>query len=137
MATNPTLYLEWNQDFLITPSGGLQTAVGWTSYRQRCVRRFITNPAQTLPDGTMTPADYVFVPTFGEGLGSLVDQPESDDGLADIERRITNGVLQDPDTSTTVPPNIIFEQPTPAQLNIFISVSTISGLNGTIALGGQ
>jgi hypothetical protein len=137
MVSNPSLYLDWNGDFLITPSGSLQTAVGWTAFRQRVVRRIITNPAQELPDGTYTPPDYVFNPQFGVGLGSLVDQPFDAAGLADVERRVSLGVLADAETLTSVPPNIIFQQPTPAELNIFVSTSTVSGQSGTIAIGGS
>jgi hypothetical protein len=136
MTDNPTLWLDWNRDFLITPSGSIQTATGWTAYRQRVVRRIITNPAQQLPDGTFTPADYIFVPSFGVGLGSLVDQPFSAANLADTERRISLGILQDPETETSVPPNIIFQQPSVSQVNIFISAATVSGESGTIAIGG-
>jgi hypothetical protein len=133
----PTFWLDWQRDFLLTPSGSIQTAAGWDTYRQRVVRRIITNPAQQLPDGTFTPADYVFVPTFGEGLGSLVDQDFSADNLADTERRISLGVLADSETLTSVPPNIIFQRPSVSQVNIFISVATVSGQSGTIAIGGN
>lgn len=133
---NPTFWLNWNQDFLLTPSGSIQTAQGWDSFRQRIVRRMITNPAQTLPSGITTPPDYIYNPSFGCGLGSEVDQPGDADSLAVIERKISLGVLQDPETDTTVPPNIVFKQPTPSQLNIFISVQTVSGQAGTIALQG-
>jgi hypothetical protein len=135
--SNPTFWLDWNRDFLLTPSGSIQTATGWDAYRQRVVRRIITNPAQQLPDGTFTPADYVFAPTFGQGLGSLDDQDFSAANLADVERRISLGVLADAETLTSVPPNIIFQQPTPDQVNIFISTATVSGQSGTIAIKGK
>lgn len=136
MTETPTFWLDWNRGFLLTPSGSIQTATGWDAYRQRVVRRIITNPAQQLPDGTFTPADYVFVPSFGVGLGSLVDQPFSADNLADTERRISLGVLADPETNSSVPPNIIFQRPNVSQLNIFISATTVSGQSGTIAIRG-
>ena len=135
--SNPTFWLDWNSDFRLTPAGSIQTAVGWDAYRQRCVRRIITSPARTLPDGATTPPGDVFNPKFGEGLADLVDQPFDADSLASVERSISNGILQDPDTNTSVPPSIIFQQPTPSQLNIFINAATISGQSGTIALSGS
>lgn len=136
MTETPTFWLDWNRGFLLTPSGSIQTATGWDSFRQRVVRRIITNPAQQLPDGTFTPADYVFAPSFGVGLGSLVDQPFSAANLADVERRISLGVLADPETNTSVPPNIIFQRPNASQVNIFVSATTVSGQSGTIAIRG-
>jgi hypothetical protein len=136
MTETPTFWLDWQRDFLLTPSGSIQTAVGWTAFRQRVVRRIITNPAQQLPDGTFTPADYVFVPSFGEGLGSLVDQDFSADNLSDTERRISLGVLADSQTETSVPPNIIFQRPNVSEVDILISVATVSGQSGTIAIKG-
>ena len=127
-------YLDWQGDFIVTPTGNLQLATGFDRIRQRIIRRMITNPSQLLPSGRWTAPDYVFDPTFGIGLGSLVDQPQSDTMLADLERRITVAVLQDDNIDTAVPPVIKFYREPSGGLFITISVTTLSGAPGTISV---
>jgi hypothetical protein len=126
--------LDWNSDFRITPSGSIQTAVGWDAVRQRIVRRIITNPAQQLPDGTFTPADYVFHQQFGIGGGSLVDQNVGEEYIADLEQRISRGVLEDADVLSTTPPTIQYVQPNNETFWAIVSVVLKSGEPGQLAL---
>lgn len=126
--------LDWNGDLTITPSGSIQLAVGWTQVRQRIIRRIITNPAGILPDKTFSPADDVFNPDFGVGLGKLVDQSFSDDFEAELQRRIAQGVLEDQDVDSTIPPSIIFQRPNPSTLVIVIGLTLITGVPGTISI---
>lgn len=128
------LSLDWNGDLTVTPSGSIQPAVGWTQVRQRIIRRIITNPARRLPDKTFTPADDVFAPDFGIGLGALVDQAFDQDFQAELERRIAQGVLEDVDVDTTIPPSIVFRRPNPSTLWIVIGVTLLTGQPGTISL---
>lgn len=132
--TGGDISLDWNGDLPITPSGSIQMAVGWTRVRQRIIRRIISNPARILPDGTFTAADDVFAPTFGAGLGSLVDQTFNQDFEAELERRIAQGVLEDVDVDSTVPPSIIFQRPNPSTLVIVIGVTLKTGQAGTISI---
>lgn len=127
-------YLDWNGDFIVTPSGSIQTATGWTLVRQRIIRRIITNSAEILPDGTFTPADDVFAPTFGVGLGTLVDQAFNEDFQAELQRRIAQGVLEDEDVDSTIPPSIVFERPNPSTLVIVVGVTLKTGQPGTISI---
>ena len=127
-------FLDWNQDFIITPSGSIQTAVGWDRVRQRIIRRIITNSAQQLPDGTMTPADYVFHPDFGVGGGALVDQNVDEAYIAKLEQIISRGVLEDADVDSTTPPSIQYSRPDADTLMVIVSVVLKSGLPGQIAL---
>jgi hypothetical protein len=127
-------YLDFNGDMLLTPSGSVQTATGWDQVRQRIVRRIITNAARQLPDLTFTPADDVFNPDFGIGLGALVDQALNQDYESQIERMIAQGVLEDEDVNTTIPPSIVFERPNPSTLWIVIGVTLLTGLPGKISL---
>lgn len=127
-------YLDWNSDFRITPNGSLQTAVGWDQVRQRIVRRIITNSSQLLPDGTRTPADYVFDPAFGIGAGALVDQNVDADYIAGLERRISRGVLEDSAVESTTPPTIQYVQPNNETFWAVVSVLLKSGVPGQIAL---
>lgn len=126
--------LDWNGDLQLTPSGSIQMATGWTQVRQRIVRRIITNPARQLPDGTFQVADDMFAPDFGVGLGSLVDQAFNQDFQAELERRIAQGVLQDQDVDSTVPPSVIFQRPNPSTLVIAIGVTLKTGQPGTISI---
>jgi hypothetical protein len=126
--------LDYNSDLTLTPSGSIQMATGWTQVRQRIVRRIITNPARQLPDGTFQVADDIFAPTFGVGLGSLVDQAFDQDFQAELERKIAQGVLQDEDVNSTIPPSIIFQRPNPATLVIVIGVTLLTGQPGTISI---
>lgn len=128
------LYCEWGGDLTVTPSGDIQSAVGWDEVRQRVIRRLITNPAQQLPDGTQTQPDDIFATDFGIGAGALVDQGFSDDFLAEMERRIALAVLDDAAVDTSVPPNIIFRQPNPTTLQVNVTVLLLTGKPGEIAL---
>jgi hypothetical protein len=127
-------YLDWNSDLIITPSGSIQTAVGWDQVRQRIIRRIITNSAQQLPDGVMTAADYLFHPKFGVGGGALVDQDVSDDYIAKLEQIISRGVLEDVDVDSSVPPSIKFSRPNNDTLWAIVSVVLKSGKPGQLAL---
>lgn len=125
-------FLNWNSDLVITPSGSVQTATGWDRVRQRIIRRIITNPARPLPDGSFTAADNVFSPNYGIGLGALIDQTDADE--ATLERKIAQGVLEDADVDSTIPPSISFQRPSPAALWIIIGVTLKTGQSGQISL---
>jgi hypothetical protein len=127
-------YLDWNSDLQVTPSGSIQTAVGWDQVRQRIIRRIITNSAQQLPDGVMTPADYIFHPGFGVGGGALVDQNVDDAYIAKLEQIISRGVLEDADVSSTIPPTIQFSRPNDDTLWVIVNVVLKSGKPGQLAL---
>lgn len=129
-----TLYLDWNSDLLLTPSGSIQMATGWDMVRQRIIRHLITNPAQRLPDGTLTPPDYIFHTDYGVGLGKMVGQAFDPAFQAVLERRITRAVLQDSAVDSSAPPSVQFVKPQPDTLWIVISVTLKSGRPGTIAL---
>jgi len=127
-------YLDYGGDFIITPSGSIQSATGWTQVRQRIIRRLITTAAEILPDGTFTPAGDIFAPDFGVGLGSLVDQSFSEGFQAELQRKIAQGVLEDEDVDSTVPPSIVFQNPNPSTLVIVIGVTLKTGQPGTISI---
>ena len=134
MSNGGDFSLDWNGDLTVTPSGSIQIATGWTRVRQRIVRRIITNPARQLPDGSFQVADNIFAPDFGVGLGSLVDQAFNEDFQDELERRIAQGVLQDEDVNSTIPPSIIFQRPNPSTLVIVIGLTLLTGQPGTISI---
>ena len=137
MATTPTLFLEWNDDLKITPSGSVQMASDWDIVRQRIIRRIITNSAQELPDGTFTPPDYVWDPSFGIGLGSMVDQPFNAALISRLEAAITRGVLLDAAVESSIPPSIKFVQPNLQTLWISIGVTVVGCGAGVIQFAIQ
>lgn len=75
MQTND-LYQNFSNDILGSPSGDLQRVEGITKGQQRVLRRLLTNPQETRPDGTVLPPDYIWHPTYGAGLGRFVGEPQ-------------------------------------------------------------
>jgi hypothetical protein len=128
------IYLEFNSDLILTPSGSIQTAIGWDQVRERIIRNLITNSAESLPDGTFTPADYIFEPSYGLGMGALVDQNPTPAFLQDLKRRINQAVFTEAQVDPGTVPTIIVQQPVPDTYQIFISVALVDGTVGEVSL---
>lgn len=128
------LYLDWNGDFLVTPSGSVQAAVGWDQVRQRITRRLLTPPGGRLPDGTLSPPGNVFSPGFGIGLPVLVDHPTDLEQQQTMQRYISRAVLEDTDVLSTSPPSVQFQLLDAETVRIVIGVTLLTGQPGTIAL---
>lgn len=75
MALND-LYHYYSNDVLGSPSGDLQRIDGITKGQQRVLRRLLTNPQEVRPDGSVLPADYIWHPDYGAGLGRFVGSPQ-------------------------------------------------------------
>ena len=127
-------YLEWNGDLVLTPSGSAQTAVNWDQARERIIRSFLTNSAQQLPDGSYTPADYVFDITFGEGAGALVDQNPDQAYILGLNQRMRQAVLSDASADPGQVPVIVITQPEPDTYQVFVSVPLIDGTQGSVSI---
>ena len=127
-------YLEWNGDLVLTPSGSVQTAVNWDQARERIIRSFLTNSAQQLPDGSYTPADYVFDITFGEGAGALVDQNPDQAYILGLTQRMRQAVLSDASADPGQVPVIVITQPEPDTYQVFVSVPLIDGTQGSVSI---
>lgn len=128
------LFLEWGNDLVLTPSGSVATAVGWDEVRERIIRRILTNPAQTLPDGSSTQADYIFDPNYGIGGGALVSQNPTKRFVADLKKRIRAGVLADVAVSPSAEPQILIQQPQPNTITVYVGVLLSSGQTGVFSL---
>ncbi len=128
------MYLEWGGDLVLTPTGSVQTAVGWDQVRERIIRRFLTNPAQTLPDGSSTPPDYVFSPGYGEGAGALVDQNPDDAYVANLTRRMRQAVLSDVAVDPGSVPQITITRPRGDTYEVFVTVTLSNGQQGKVAI---
>lgn len=131
------LYLEFNEDLVLTPSGSLQLAQGWNHDRERIIRNLITNPAIALPDGSQSAPDYIFVPSYGLGLGAHVDSNPTAQDLADMERSIRQAVFADANIDPGTVPTIIFQEITPSAFNVFVSVALASTTNAIAAPTGS
>lgn len=128
------MYCEWNNDFILTPSGDIQTAVGWDEVRQRIIRRLITNSAQVLPDGTTTAPDYVFHPLYGIGAGSLVGQNPTPAYIADLTGRINSAVMSDDAVDPGHVPTVVFSQPALNTWLVQIRVFLANGQVGRVSV---
>lgn len=128
------MYLEWGGDLVLTPTGSLQTAVGWDQVRERIIRHFLTNRAQTLPDGSTTPPDYVFSPGYGQGAGALVDQNPNDAFVADLTRRMRQAVLSDAAVDPGAVPQITITRPRGDTYEVFVTVTLSNGQQGKVAI---
>lgn len=128
------LYLEWGQDLVLTPNGSLQLATGWDEVRQRILRRMLTNPAFTAPDGRPIQADYIFDDTYGIGLPVLVGGNLTSQLFEQLKQAITKGVLLDAAVDTSQPPAIVFQQPDPQTMIISVQVILLTGQVGQIVL---
>lgn len=137
MSQGPDFYLDWNGDFLLTPSGSIQTAVGWDRTRQRITRRLLTPPSRQQSDGTFSPPGYVFDPAFGVGLPQAVDRPTDQGTQATMLRNINQGVQEDSDVISTSPPSVKFIPSGADTIRIVIGVTLKNGQPGVIALGAK
>ena len=90
----------WGSDLNASNSGDLATVTGSSRSQQRILRRLMTNPADPVRG---LPADYIWEPTYGEGLPRLIGQP----GQAfEISARIKSGLAQEAAVAQTPPPQI-------------------------------
>lgn len=127
------VYLEYNGDLVITPDGSIQIADGWDQIRERIVRRFLTNSAIPLPDGTSTPADYVFSPLYGIGAGALIDQNPTADFVKQLTGRMRNAVLLDAAVSPGAVPAVRVSRPQIGVLQVYVTVTLVTGTTNTLS----
>lgn len=131
---NSTFYLEWNGDFNLTAGGSIQMASGWDMVRERIIRRFLTNSALPLPDGTSTPPDYVFDPLYGLGAGALIDQNPDPNFVAEFTRRMREAVVADAASAPGSLPSITVSTPMIGVIEVFVAVQLISGQQGSFTI---
>lgn len=130
----PDFYLDWNGDFILTPNGSIQMAVGWDLVRQRIVRNMLTNSAEQLPDGSFSRADYVFDPAYGNNGGELVDQTPTRTFMRDFERRVRAACLAEAEVDSSVPPVVTVTIAPPNLCRIFVGVTLLDGSPGQFSV---
>jgi len=126
------LYLEYNDDLIITANGSLQFAVGWDQVRERIIRSIATNPALQLSNSTTTPPDYVFHPSYGIGLGELVDANLTKAQIQDLTRAINQAVLADVAVDPSLPPQISVLANNTNTVQILVQVFLLNGTSGEV-----
>lgn len=127
-------YLEWNQDLILLPNGSVALAQGWDDVRERIIRRFLTNSAVPLPDGSTTPPDYVFSPLYGLSAGALIDQNPTGAWVADFTRRARAACLSDAAVDPGSVPTITVTRPAIGTILVNISVALVTGQQGSLTL---
>jgi phage baseplate assembly protein W len=132
--TPGTVYSEWGQDLVLTPSGQLQTATGWDQIRQRIERRLLTDPSGILPDGTPLSAEYIFHPDYGEGLQNYVGQDVNESWVNNVRKCVLAATRVDSGVEPDTLPQVSFQQTATHTVLLLIIVTLISGETGTIAL---
>jgi hypothetical protein len=128
------IYLEWNGDLVITPNGSIQTAVNWDQVRERIIRRFLTNSAMQLPDGSFTPPDYIFDINYGESAGALVDQNPTKAWLLDLTRRMRQAVQSDTAVDPGAVPQVTVISSGGNAFQAYVSVQLINGQSGQVSI---
>jgi len=127
--------LEFGQDFVLTPAGALQIATGWPQVRERIIRHFLSNPAQVLPDGRLTPADYIFDPNYGIGGGAMVSQNPPTAFTQSLIQRMRQAVLSDAAVDPGSVPQIVVQMPQPNTWIVYVGVQLATGQLGTFSVG--
>jgi len=127
------LYLEYNSDLIITPNGSLQFAVGWDQVRERIIRSLVTNPALQLTNGTTTAPDYVFHPSYGIGLGELVDYNLTKAQIQELTRAVNQAVLADVAVDPSQAPQISVLANNTNTVQILVKVFLLNGTSGEVS----
>ena len=109
-------------------------AAGWDEVRERIIRRFLTNSALPLPDGTTTPPDYIFDPSYGLGAGALIDQNPDANWIANFTRRMREAVVADSAVAPNSIPSVNITTPMIGVVEVYVAIQLISGQQGSFSL---
>jgi hypothetical protein len=92
-------------DVALSPTGDLGLSNGALRGQQRILRRLLTNPAVQNPDGTTTPGDYLWHPTYGAGLPSWIGRLQDIPKITALIRGqilLEDSVAKNPEPQITV-----------------------------------
>lgn len=87
-----------------------------------------------MPDGSTTPADYVFSPFYGLSAGALIDQNPDSKFMRDLTRRMRHAVLLDTAVDPGAVPHIKVQRPQVGTLQVFVTVKLTSGDTGRLSV---
>ena len=96
----------YGNDIESSARGGLALVDGDTMTRQRILRRLMTNPQTTLPDGTVIPGDYLWQPDYGAGLPKYVGSVGKE---KEIQSRCIAQMLLEPGVAQSPAPTVTVE----------------------------
>lgn len=102
----PTFSLEVNGDLEFADDGSLKMVSGPDEIIQRIIRRVVTNPQSKLDNGQIVAADYIFAPTYGLGMGVLVESEMSEEIFTQLSSIVRQGVLEDAEVDSSIEPDI-------------------------------
>lgn len=128
-----SIYLEYGQDFVVNPKGGLQTAVGWDEIRQSVIRFLLTCRQQLEASGITVYADYIWHPDYGLGLPAFVGELLSDKAKSEIERLCKAAVAANPAITKHPKAKVLINQEQ-HNLQIFILANAVDLPPGVIAI---
>ena len=92
------IYLDYGDDFMLSPTNDLLLADTGILSQQRVIRRLVTNPL-----------DYIWYPSYGAGLPSFIGQPLSLDNFSNITALTKSQMFLENTVSQNPPPNILFQ----------------------------
>ena len=98
--------LEWNNDWILDPSGDVLIAVGLDRVRQFIERRILTTPLNNPVINFQSIPDYLFDVNYGIGAGALVDQMVTSQFRAVTQQVILQGIKQEPGVSPFPAPTV-------------------------------
>lgn len=116
---NVAPWLEWGGDLVVSQNGSIVLANGWNQFKQRYLRRLLTNPSFTLQDGEKIPAGYIFDSQYGLGFRRRLGENWSDDIHDKLQALCLQGAEIDEGVDPGRPPEVTITQD---QHTIFISV---------------
>ena len=108
-------FLEWNNDFVVSPSGGLVLVDGDDEARQRLMRRLCT-----------AVIGYIWHPEYGAGLPQKIGDPWEP---TEIEAICRDQVNMETSVATFPPPLVNVAEVIPGMVSIDIAyTSALTGL---------
>lgn len=127
-----SLYLEYGGDLQRSPQGGLllarDTSSEATSTLQRLERLLLTNPRiRDSYNNVVARGDSMFYPDYGAGIPSFVDANLTSQLLQQLQATILYQITQDPGISRNPAPVISVTGDRVANLNVSVTVYTVSG----------
>ena len=126
------LFLEYGGDFLLNQNGGLQLATGWTAFRQRITRAFLTSPAtDNVGQGPMPP-DYIFHRDYGTGAERDIGEHVTNSQLATVVAKLQQAAQQDPAVDPSVPVSVSVNQSGFQEVAISAAVTLLDKTSGTM-----
>lgn len=102
------IYFPVGGDAVVDQNGGLAPAVGWDEFQQQMQRFLITNPQGTDERGLPITADYLWHPTYGLGLRSMLGTLLTPSQLTAMTNACRMAALSQPAVAQNPPPVIQF-----------------------------